>query len=298
MRSWPGIVVAITAAIVLVAVISCVYTIYPTDQVLLTRLGAPEAVITEPGLHFKVPFVQYANFMPRHLLTLESASEEVIAADKKRLEVTAFAHWRIVDPLKFYQSVPNGDADHAGTLLQPILSSSIRGVLGSETLAAVFSQKRERLMAAVRDAMNRETASFGVIIADVRIRRADLPAASGEAIYRRMQKEREREAAAFRAESYEAAQRMKARAEHDRTVILAEATRQAEILRGEGDAEKSRILAGAYGQDPDFFAFYRSMQAYQDALKGDTTTLVLAPDSEFFRYFGNPGSQRGGKSRK
>jgi len=213
-----------------------------------------------------------------------------------RLEITAFAHWRIVDPLKFYQSVPNGDADHAGTLLQPILSSSIRGVLGSETLAAAFSQKREPLMAAVRDAMNRETASFGVVVADVRIRRAGLPAANEEAIYRRMQKEREREAAAFRAESDEAAQRVKARAEHDRTVILAEATRQAEILRGEGDAEKSRILAEAYGQDPDFFAFYRSMQAYQDALKGDTTTLVLAPDGEFFKYFG--GGQLGAPRRK
>jgi membrane protease subunit HflC len=276
----------IVATVVLVAVISCVYTIYPTDQVLLTRLGAPEAVITEPGLHFKVPFVQYANFMPRHLLTLESASEEIIAADNKRLEVEAFAHWRIVDPLKFYQSVPNGDADRAGTLLEPILSSSIRGVLGSQTLGSVLSRKRERLMAAIRDAMNRETAGFGVVVADVRIRRADLPPSGTEAIYARMQREREREASALRAEGDAAAQRVRASAERERTVILAEATRQAEILRGQGDAEKSRILAEAYGQDPDFFAFYRSMQAYQDALKADDTTLVLTPDGEFFKYFG------------
>jgi membrane protease subunit HflC len=287
MRSWLGITLGIAAVIVLGAIISCVYTIYPTDQVLLTRLGAPEAVITEPGLHFKIPFYQYANFMPRRLLTLEAASQEVIAADKKRLEVSTFAHWRIVDPLKFYQSVPNGDADRAGALLQPILSSSIRGVLGSETLAAVFSRKREKLMAAVRDAMNQETVGFGVVIEDVRIRHADLPPAAEEAIYARMQKEREREAGEYRAESDEAALRLKSGVERQAALILAEATRQAEILRGEGDAERARILSEAYGQDPEFFAFYRSMQAYRDALKGGTTTLVLSPDSEFLKYLGD-----------
>lgn len=281
-----GIVAGVIALVVLGAILSCVYTIYPTNQVLLTELGAPKAVITEPGLHFKIPFYQYANFMPRQLLNLEAPSEEVIAEDKKRLVVDAFARWRIVDPLRFYQSVPNGDPELAMTLLTPILSSSVRGVLGSQNFAAMLSQKRSQLMHDIRDNMNQETAAFGIVVVDVRIRRADLPQANSDAIYQRMKKEREREAAEYRAEGDETGQRVRARAEREKTVLLAEATREAEILRGQGDAEKTRILAEAFGQDPDFFAFYRSMQAYQDALKSDNTTLVLSPSSEFFRYFG------------
>ncbi|HWA92112.1 MAG TPA: protease modulator HflC [Rhizomicrobium sp.] len=282
-----GIAVGVAAAIVLVVVLSCVYTIYPTDQVLLTQFGAPRAVITEPGLHFKLPFLQYANFMPRQLLNLEAPSEEVIAEDKKRLVVDAFARWRIVDPLKFYQAVPNANQELAETLLGPILSSSIRGVLGSQNFAAMLSQKRSQLMRDIRDNMNQETAAFGIVVADVRIRRADLPQANSDAIYQRMKKEREREAAEYRAEGDETAQRVRARAEREKTVLLAEATRESEILRGKGEAEKTRILAEAFGQDPDFFAFWRSMQAYQDALKSDNTTLVLSPNSEFFKYFGS-----------
>jgi membrane protease subunit HflC len=298
MNRWPAIAAGIIALVVLGAVLSCVYTIYPTDQVLLTQLGAPRAVITEPGLHFKIPFFQYANFMPRRLLNLEAPSEEVIAADKKRLVVDAFARWRIVDPLKFYQSVPNGDPDLADTLLAPILSSSIRGVLGSQNFAAMLSQKRSQLMRDIRDNMNQEAHAFGVVIVDVRIRRADLPQANSLAIYQRMQKEREREASEYRAEGDETGQRVRARAEREVTVLTAEATRESEILRGQGDAEKTRILAEAYGQDPDFFAFYRSMQAYQDALKSDNTTIVLSPNGEFFKYFGSGGPASGGGRRK
>ena len=287
-----AIAVAVAALFALSVVLSCVYTIYPTDQVLLTELGAPRAVISEPGLHFKVPFLQFANFMPRQLLNLETPSEEVIAKDKKRLAVDAFARWRIVDPLRFYQSVPNANIDIAGTLLTPILSSNVRRVLGSQDFAAMLSERRDRLMRDIRDNMNQEATDFGIVIVDVRIRRADLPQANSDAIYRRMQKEREREANEYRAEGDETAQRVRARAERERTVLLAEATRESEILRGRGDAEKTRILGEAFSQDPDFFAFYRSMMAYRDALKSGNTTLVLSPDSEFFRYFGATGGSR------
>ena len=286
------ILIAAGAAAIFIAgvILSCVYTIYPNDQVLLTELGAPRAVITDPGLHFKIPFYQIANFMPRQLLNLEAPSEEVIAQDKKRLVVDAFARWRIVDPLRFYQSVPNASQSLAENLLAPILSSNIRRVLGSQNFAAMLSQKRAQLMHDIRDNMNQEARDFGITVVDVRIRRADLPQANSDAIYQRMTKERKREASEYRAEGDETAQRVRARAERERTVLLAEATRESEILRGEGDAEKTRILADAYNQDPDFFAFYRSLQAYQDALPGDNTTLVLSPNSEFFRYFGSGGA--------
>jgi membrane protease subunit HflC len=283
------IVAGSVAMFVLVAVLSCVYTIYPTDQVLLTELGAPRAVISNAGLHFKVPFLQYAIFIPRQLLNLEAPSEEVIAQDKKRLVVDAFARWRIVDPLKFYQAVPYASQEAAEGLLTPILSSNIRRVLGSQNFATVLSEKRDQLMQDIRDNMNQEAKDFGVVVVDVRIRRADLPQANSDAIYQRMQKERKREANEYRAEGDETGQRVRARAEREVTVLLAEATRESEILRGQGDAEKTRILGEAFGQDPDFFAFYRSMQAYQDALKSDNTTLVLSPNSEFFRYFGSGG---------
>ncbi|HWA03438.1 MAG TPA: protease modulator HflC [Rhizomicrobium sp.] len=287
-----GMAAGAVALFVAIAVLSCVYTIYPTDQVLLTELGAPKAVIVRPGLHFKIPFLQYANFMPRQLLNLETPSEEVIAQDKKRLVVDAFARWRITDPLRFYQSVPYASQEAAEGLLTPILSSNIRRVLGSQNFAAVLSRKRDQLMRDIRDNMNQEANDFGVVIVDVRIRRADLPQANSDAIYQRMQKERQREAFEYRAEGDETAQRIRARAERERTVILAEADRESAILRGEGDAEKTRILAEAYSQDPDFFAFYRSMQAYGDALAGDNTTLVLSPEGEFFRYFGSSGGNR------
>ena len=278
------------ALIALLALLSCVYTIYPTDQVLLTELGAPKAVIEAPGLHFKIPFLQYANFMPRQLLNLETPSEEVIAQDKKRLVVDAFARWRIIDPLRFYQAVPYANQETAQALFAPILSSSVRRVLGSQNFSAMLSSKRDQLMRDIRADMNRETRDFGVRFADVRIRRADLPQANSDAIYQRMRKEREREANEYRAEGDEIAQRIRARAERERTVLLAEADRQSDILRGQGDAEKTRILGEAFGQDPGFFAFYRSLEAYKDSLLSGDTTLVLSPKSEFFRYFGASGA--------
>jgi modulator of FtsH protease HflC len=282
--------VAVTVLLLLGVLFSCVYTVNQTQQALIVQFGAPVTVASEPGLHFKLPW-QQGYFFEKRLLNLDAKSEEVISADKKRVLVDAFARWRIVDTLLFYQALR--DEDRAQILLAPILSSNIRRVLGSQDFAAMLSARRSTLMHQIRDNMNQDVKGFGIVIADVRIRRADLPPENNLAIYDRMKKEREREAAEFRAEGDETAQRIRARAEREVTVIKAEATREASILRGEGDGEKTRILAAAYGQDPDFFAFYRSMQAYQDALVGNTT-VILSPKSEFFKYFGNgPGGGKG-----
>jgi membrane protease subunit HflC len=269
-------------AIVVVLAVNAFYTINPTEQAIVLQFGAPLAIETEPGLHVKVPFVQTVEDIDKRLLDVEAPSEEVISQDKKRLVVDAFARWRIVDAIKFYQRA--NDKDTAIERLTTVLSSSVRGVLGAQSFSAVLYEKRDQLMRDIRDAMNQETREFGIDVVDVRIRHADLPPQNSDAIYRRMQQERAREASEFRAEGSEISQRIRARAEREVTVITAEATREADILRGEGDAEKTRILGDAYGQDPDFFAFYRSMQAYQDALPGSNTTAVLSPDSEFFRY--------------
>lgn len=277
----------IVAAIVLIIALFSLYTVNPREQVLLLQFGAPQKLVTEPGLHVKVPFLQQAQFIPKVLLNLDAPAEEVIAQDKKRMVVDAFARWKIVDPLRFYQSLY--DETTATMRLTPILSSDVRRVLGSQTFAAMLSGKRAALMNDIRDEINKDADGYGIKIVDVRIRRADLPPQNSQAIYRRMQQERTREANEFRAEGEEISQRVKARAEREVTVLTAEATRESEILRGQGDAEKTKILGAAYGQDADFFAFYRSLEAYQDALPGDNTTMVLSPTGEFFRYFEAPG---------
>ena len=267
---------------------SCFYIIGQTEQAVLLQFDAPREIVTEPGLHVKIPWVQQVEYIDKRLLNLDAPAEEVIAQDKKRMVVDAFARWHIVDPLRFYQTLINTDV--AQTRLAPILSSDVRQVLGSHDFAVVLSAQRVDLMHDIRDRMNRETESFGIEIADVRIRHADLPADNSKAIYDRMIQERKREAFQFRAEGSEISQRIRARADREVTVITAEATRESDILRGQGDAQKTKILGDAYGQDPDFFAFYRSMKAYQDALTGSTTTMVLSPNSEFFKYFGQTGT--------
>jgi membrane protease subunit HflC len=278
----------IVGVVVLLFALSCFYTVGQTEQALLLQFNAPREIVTDPGLHTKIPWVQSVVFLDKRLLNLEAPPEEVIAQDKKRLVVDAFARWRILDPLRFYQSLY--DLDTAQVRLTPILSSNVRRVLGSQNFAAVLSAHRGELMDDIRDNMNRDASNFGIRIVDVRIRRADLPAENSEAIYNRMKQERAREASEYRAEGSEISQRVRARAEREVTVLLAEATRESSILKGEGDAEKTKILGDAFGQDPDFFAFYRSMQAYSEALPGDTTTLVTSPSSEFFHYFAAPGA--------
>lgn len=274
----------IVAAIAIIVALFSFYTVNPREQVLLLQFGAPQKLVTEPGLHVKVPFLQQAQYIPKMLLNLDAPAEEVIAADKKRMVVDAFARWKIVDSLRFYQSLY--DERTAIMRLTPILSSDVRRVLGEHTFGAMLSAQRADLMKQIRDEINRDAGGFGIKVIDVRIRRADLPPQNSQAIYRRMQQERVREANEFRAQGEEISQRVRARAEREVTVLTAEATRESEILRGQGDAEKTKILGAAFGRDPDFFAFYRSLEAYQDALPGDNTTMVLSPSGEFFRYFG------------
>ncbi len=283
MKNLGAVLAAVVAFVVIGVLFTCFYTVNQTEQALIVQFGAPRQLVTDPGLHTKLPWQRVLKFDKR-LLNLDAPSEEVIAQDKKRIVVDAFARWRIIDTLQFYQTL--NDETGAASRLAPILSSNIRRVLGSQNFSAMLSPQRAALMHDIRDNMNQDTQDFGIRIVDVRIRHADLPPENSQAIYARMKKEREREAAEYRAEGDETAQRIRARADREATVIKAEATRESEILRGEGDAEKTKTLAEAYGQDPDFFAFYRSMQAYQDALPGSTTTVVLSPNSEFFRYFG------------
>lgn len=295
MNRTTGFLAAVIAVIAVIVGLSSLYTVGMTEQALLLQFGAPKDVVTEPGLHTKLPFVQDVVYLPKRLLNLDAPPEEVIAQDKKRMVVDAFARYRISDPLRFYQALTNEET--ASLRLTPILSSNVRRVLGSQSFSAMLSVKRAQLMHDIKDNVNQDAAGFGIRIVDVRIRRADLPEQNSEAIYKRMQKEREREASEFRAEGQETKQRIVSRADREVTVLTAEATRESEILKGQGDAEKTRILGDAYGQDQEFFAFYRSMQAYRDAFDGDNTTMVLSPDSDFFRYFGAGAATTAGKKR-
>lgn len=282
-----ALALAAAATLVLVAIVyMSVYTITPTEQAILLQWGAPRAVETEPGLHVKIPWVQTVAVIDKRLLNVEVPSEEVLSQDGKHLIIDAYAYWRIADPIRFNEIAKNKDI--AGQRLNAILDFNLRRVLGAASMADVLSAKREKLMRDVRADMNQETKEFGIEIVDVGLRHVDLPQEAGDAVYARMQQEREREATQFRAEGSEIAERIRARADREVTIIKAEATREADILQGEGDAEKTRILGEAYSQDPEFAAFYRSLQAYQDALPASDTTAVLSPDSEFFRYFQQP----------
>jgi membrane protease subunit HflC len=239
----------------------------------------------KPGLNFKIPFIQNVVYLDKRILNLDTPPEEVIASDQKRLIVDAFARFQIVDPLKFYISV--GDERVARSRLSTIINSRIRNVLGQEELQTLLSQDRSKQMSLIKDGVNNEAQNFGINIVDVRIKRADLPTANSDAIYRRMQTEREREAKEFRAKGAEMAVTITSTADKEVTVILADAQKQSEIMKGEGDGERNKIFAEAFGKDPEFFAFYRSMQAYGKAFNAGETSMILSPDSEFFKFFGN-----------
>ena len=268
--------------------IASLFTVHQTKQALVLQFGDPRRVVTEAGLHFKMPFVQNVIYIDKRILDLDSPAEELIAADQKRLVVDAFTRYRITDPLQFYKALR--DERRARSRLAAIVSSSMRSVLGEEEFQAVVRDKRDDLMRRIRDLVNEQAADFGIEIVDVRIRRADLPAANSQAIYRRMQTEREQEAAEFRARGQEVSRAIRAQADKQVTVLLAEATRDSEIIRGQGDGCRNRVFANVFGQDPDFFAFYRSMQAYEKALEEDGTTMVLSPDSAFFQFLNDPNS--------
>jgi membrane protease subunit HflC len=281
-----GIVALILALVVIVVGWSSIFTVSQTEQVLLVRLGEPVRVVTEPGLHFKAPFIDTVISIDKRILDLENPSQEVIAADQKRLVVDAFARYRINNALRFYQSI--GSIPAANIQLTTLLNASLRRVLGEVTFIQVVRDEREALMGRIRDQLDKEANGYGISVVDVRIRRADLPEQNSQAVYQRMQTERQREAAEFRAQGGQKAQEIRSKADREATVIVAEANSTAEEIRGSGDAERNRLFAAAYTKDPEFFAFYRSMTAYEHALKSNDTRFLLRPDSEFFRFFGNP----------
>ena len=272
-------------AVAVFAIYLSLFVVKEINQAIVLQFGDPKKVIVEPGLQFKIPFIQNVVFLDRRILNLDAPPEEVIASDQKRLIVDAYARFKIVDPLKFYISV--GDERVARSRLSTIINSRIRSVLGKQSLANLLSEDRSKQMALIQEGVNTEAENFGIQIIDVRIKRADLPQANSEAIYKRMQTEREREAKEFRAKGAEMAVTITSTADKEVTVILANAKKQSEIMKGEGDGQRNKIFANAFGRDPEFFAFYRAMQAYEKALIGGETSLILSPDSEFFKFFGN-----------
>lgn len=288
-----GIVAAVVGLAVLVGLYQSFFIVDEREQAIVLQFGEPRRVVRDPGLEFKIPFIQNTTFFDERILLFDNPAEEIIASDQKRLIVDAFARYRIEDPLLYFQTIRFEAA--LRTRLGSIINDSLRQVLGRVPLQDLISEQRDDLMVEVAALVRNEADQFGLVVEDVRIRRADLPAENSEAIYRRMQTERQQEAAQIRAEGEEQARRIRAESDKDKTVILAEAEKEAEILRGRGDAEKNRIFADAFGQDPGFFAFYRSMQAYARALSADDTTMVLSPNSEFFRFFGDDAGGAGGE---
>lgn len=276
-------VAAICVILLGIATSATLFTVDETEQAIVMQFGNPKRVIQEPGLHLKVPFIQNVQYYEKRVLNLDPPSESVLLTDQKRVLVDTFARYRIENPLRFFQtvrSVPN-----ANQRLSAVINAATRGVLGNATLASVLSTDRTPILQEIRQQVNTQAANFGIAILDVRLRRADLPDETVQSVYARMRSEREREAAEFRAQGEELSQRIKAAADRETTVIIAEATRESEILRGQGEGARTQILNDAYGQNADFFNFYRSMQAYEASLANDSTYLVLSPDSEFFDFF-------------
>ena len=262
---------------------SSVFTVHQAQQALVLQFGETKRIVQEPGLKFKLPFIQNVVYIDKRILGFDAPSEEIIASDQRRLVVDSFARFRITNPLRFYQTVNNeaGVRSRLGT----VMNSALRRVLASQDSVAIVSGERAATMSQIRDFVNNEARTFGIEVVDVRIKRADFPPTISQAIFRRMQTEREREAREIRAQGFELSERIRADAERQRTILLAEARKTAEILRGEGDGARTKIFAQAANQDPDFYAFYRSLQAYSEALQRGDTTMVLSPESEFFRYF-------------
>lgn len=282
-RQGPLIAIGVAVILALVIIFGSMFTVDQRQQALVVQLGDPIRVVQEPGLNFKVPLIQDVIYIDKRILALEGQTEEVIAADQKRLLVDSFVRFRITDPLRFFQAV--GSEPVARQRLSPLLNSALRQVLGNQDFQATLSGERARMMSEIRDILNREAKPLGLDVIDVRIKRADLPEANSQAVYRRMQTEREREAKENRAQGAEIGARITADADRQRTIILAEAQRQSEILRGDGEGERAKIFAEAAGQDASFYAFYRSLQAYRQAMPDGNTAMVLTPDSEFFKFF-------------
>jgi membrane protease subunit HflC len=285
MRGFLALLI-ILVGLAAVAVYSSAYIVHQNEQALVLRFGEPKRIVKSPGLNWKVPLVDAVEIYDKRILDLDSQPQEVTASDQKRLVVDSYARYKIVDPLKFYQTLRYEDG--VRSRLGPIIDSAMRRVLGASTFQDVVRDKREELMSRIAKQVNKEGNDFGLEVVDVRIKRADLPEQNSKSVFDRMRAERQREAAEFRAQGAAEANRIKATADREATVILAEATRKGEEMRGGGDANRNRIYADAYTRDPEFFEFYRSMQAYENGLKSAGTRLLISPDSEFFKYFANP----------
>lgn len=282
--------IAAIAVLALATGWSALFTVHQTQQALLIRLGKPVRTITEPGLHFKVPLIDSVIPVDKRVLDLEVPAQEIIASDQKRLVISSFARYRILDPLQFYQAA--GSVSEANARLSVMLISALRRVLGEASFIQILRTERMQLMSSMRDQLDREAGSLGISIVDVRIRGANLPEQNSQAIYNRMQTDRQREAAVYRSQGSQRSQEIRAKADRDVTVLVAEATSKSEQLRGDGDAERNRIFADAFRSDPEFAVFYRSMQAYDTALRDDATRMLLRTNSEFFRSFVDPSGKK------
>jgi len=285
MRTFLAILVVLLG-IAAAGVYASAFIVHQNEQALVLRFGEPKQVIRAPGLNWKYPFVDTVEFLDKRILDLETAEQEVTASDQKRLIVDAFTRYRITDPLLFYQNVR--DERRVRVVLGPLIDSAIRRVLGGATLQDVVKDKREPLMKEIATQVNREGKDYGVEVVDVRIKRADLPQQNLASVFNRMTADRIREATELRAQGGALKNRIEANADRDVTIIKAEAVKKSELLRGDGDAERNRVFNDAFGRDPEFFRFYRSMQAYEQAIKPNETRMLLSPDSEFFRYFNSP----------
>lgn len=280
-----GIIHIIGAAVVgaVILFLSAAYIVYQPEQAIVLQFGEPVRVVKDAGLKFKVPFVQNVVFYDTRLLNLDPPAQEVVLNDKKRLDVDSFTRYKIVDPLKFYKTVRT--ENQARGKLAEIVNSSLRKVLGRVTLTELLSEKRTKIMNDISATVKKDAEAIGVSVADVRIRRADLPIEVMQAINDRMKTERQRDAKEFRAKGQQQAQNIRATADKEATIIVAEAEKNAQITRGEGDKQAVQLWNKTVGQDVDFYDFYRSLDAYRKSLSDDETSLVLSPDSEFFKFF-------------
>jgi membrane protease subunit HflC len=288
MRSpFSGLAIVVAAIVALIIIFGAFFTVVPTEQALVLRFGQPvRDPIDASGLYLKWPFVDSVIYIDKRILDLDESRQEVLVADNQRLEVDAFVRYKIFEPLKFYQSV--GSIPGANAQLGGMLNSALRRTLSEASITDIVRDKRDALMADILAQVKSGAERFGLAVVDVRIKRADLPPENSEAVFHRMQTERQQRAAKFRAQGSQQSQQIRAEADRKVTVTLAQAQQEADQIRGQGDAERNRIFAESYGKDPDFFAFYRSMQAYETALKGGDSRIIVSPKSDFFRYFGTP----------
>lgn len=288
MRSFFAFILALIGLAAL-ALYSSAFIVHQNEQALVLRFGEPLPAVMTPGLKWKVPFIDTVEKFDKRILDLDTTEQEVTAADQQRLIVDAYARYRIVNLLKFYQNVRY--EERVREVVGPLIESEIRRVLGSATLQEVVKEKRESLMKQIAAQVNHEGRDYGLEVVDVRIKRADLPKENLVKVYDRMRADRVREATELRAQGEAESNRVRANADKDVTIIKATATQKSDEIRGDGEAERSRIFADAFSRDQDFFRFYRSMQAYSTALKPADTRMLLSPKSEFFRYFEDPNGK-------